>query len=407
MRPVSAALDYQEGSLRATATLTIENVSERATHEVPFILGRLMRVEGVTGADGRSLDLDQDVVSFSDWPTYQVNHCVARLPAALAPGARTTVTVTYSGWVVPYTETGMLYVRDRIDEDFTILRAESYPFPVIGVPSWEADRSAPHLDFEYRVAISVPERLTVANGGRLLQRTVRDGVATWVYESTAPAPFLLLPIAEYTIAEERGVRVYSFPEHRDGGTLVLDRALRALELLESWFGEVSGPAGLAGGIIQTAAAFERPEHLFELYHELSHLWNAPDSERPSPRWNEGLAVFLQYRLAEILDGWEGMDAAITNRADRLSRTMRENPSYRDIPFPDYGRRRMTDLSYSSGFLMFYLLDRLMGTEALLAGLRHHYQRHRATSGSFEDLAGALDEASPMRLDPFLRPRASN
>ena len=103
---------------------------------------------------------------------------------------------------------------------------------------------------------------------------------------------------------------------------------------------------------------------------------------------------------EILDGWEGMDAAITNRADRLSRTMRENPSYRDIPFPDYGRRRMTDLSYSSGFLMFYLLDRLMGTEALLAGLRHHYQRHRATSGSFEDLAGALDETSPMRLDPF-------
>ena len=55
-------------------------------------------------------------------------------------------------------------------------------------------------------------------------------------------------------------------------------------------------------ILQTAAAFRDPARLVEVYHEVSHLWNVPATDLPSPRWDEGLATFLQFRMADERDG---------------------------------------------------------------------------------------------------------
>ena len=209
---LAAILDYDNRSLEARATLTVENRSERPASEVPLNLGRLMKVHRVEDVAGEPLAFGQDVVTFADWQELQVNHLVVRLPAALGAGASTTFSIEYSGWVVPYTETGALYVRDRIGEEFSILRGDAYAFPVVGLPSWEANSAIPWPDFDFRVAITVPERFTVASGGRLLERRAADGMATWEYESTGRAPFLLLPIAEYALVEEGGVRVYAFQE---------------------------------------------------------------------------------------------------------------------------------------------------------------------------------------------------
>ncbi len=414
---LEVALDYDAGALEGRATLTVENVSAHPASEVPLLLGRLMTIRRALGDDGKPLELDQDVVSFADWPELQVNHARVRLPDALPPGGTTTLSVAYSGWVVPYTETGMLYVRDRIAEEFSILRADAFSFPVLGLPSDEANRALPLRDFDFRVAVTAPERFTVANGGKLIARTTANGSATWVYESVGPAPFVFVTVADYRLLEERGVRVFSFPDDVDGGARLLASALRAMDLMAEWFGPLPGPpevavmeipedwgsqASLYTGILQTASAFRRPERSFELYHELSHLWNAPDIESPSPRWNEGLAVFLQFRLAETLDGWQGMEDEVDTIAARVLRTLEETPSYQGVPFSAYGERGMTDLSYGTGFLMFYLLDRLMGTEALYQALRAHFQSHHESGGSFEDLATQLRAASPRPLDPFLR-----
>ena len=412
---LQATLDYGEGSLEGRAVLTVENRSEHPAAAVPLNLGRLMTVHRVTGADGSPLGFEQDVVTFADHPTLQVRHVAVDLPSVLKPGANTTLTIDYSGWVVPYTETGSLYVRDRLAEEFSILRADAYAFPVVGLPSWEANTSIPWPHFDFRAAITVPERFTVASGGRLVERKVADGLVTWVYESVAPAGFLVLPIAEYTLVEEGGVRVFAFPQDVAAAERIVSQTHRAFELLAKWLGPLGGPAEIAvmelpddwgsqasltGGIIQTASAFRDPEAVVELYHEISHLWNAPDTDAPSARWNEGLATFLQYKLARAIDGRESMEETVEARAERLLAFIAKTPRCQGVPFAAYGEHRLTDLSYATGLVMFYLLDELAGTEALLAGLRTHYQAHRRSGGTFEDLVGHLKAASPVDLEVF-------
>src|SRR3972149_6477562 len=69
--------------------------------------------------------------------------------------------------------------------------------------------------------------------------------------------------------------------------------------------------------IQSAAAFKDPEQHREVYHEISHLWNVPPTDRPSPRWNEGQASFLEYLVTQEVTGKPIVDARASQLVDWL------------------------------------------------------------------------------------------
>lgn len=414
---LTADLDYEAGSLVGLARMRIENLSNRVAESVPLNLNRLMSLTEVRDGAGHSLRFEQGVSTFIDEPMKQVTHATVSLPRALPPGESATLELRYSGYLVGYTETGSTYIRDRIDEEFSILRVDAYAFPTIGVLSWQGNRMAPRGDFTFVARITVPEAFTVASGGELVERTVKDGRATFIYRSTAPVPFLNLPIAHYQLLEEGGVRLYFFPSDRAGAQLVLSRVAEAVELLTRWLGPLGRepsfaimeiPAGwgsqahLAAGIMQTAEVFEDPSDLRELYHELSHLWNAPDTDQPSARWNEGLAMYLQSKLAEEIEGWEGRSEYLESRANRLLASIDADPSVQGVPFAAYGQKGLTDYSYATGMLFFFVLEGLLGQEELVEILRTHYQEHRDTGTTFVDLEEALAQRASRDLRLFLQ-----
>jgi hypothetical protein len=413
---LSTVLNYDEGSLEGIARMKIQNVSDHDAVSVPFNLNRLMSLTEVRNETGRPLIYEQDVSTFLDESKKQVNHANVTLGRALPPGQFTEVELHYSGYLVGYTETGSTYIRDRIDEEFSILRVDAHAFPSIGVLSWMGNRMAPRGDFSFRAQVTVPEAFTVASGGQLVDRTVQDGRTTFTYQSTAPVPFLNLPIANYELLERGGLRLYYFPSDRAGAQVIVSRVAEAVELLTTWFGPLGQkpnfaimeiPAGwgsqahLAAGIMQTAEVFEDPSDLRELYHELSHLWNAPDIDQPSARWNEGLAMYLQSILAEEIEGWSDRSEYLDYRADRLLRAFDANPSAQGVPFVDYGQEGLTDYSYATGLLFFFVLEELLGQQELLEILRDHYQEHREGGTTFEDLEEALVRGASRDLGPFL------
>jgi aminopeptidase N len=414
---LDVTLDYPSRSLSGTARLTLENVSAAAVSTVPLNLNRLMRVAAARDATGRALGFRQEVTVFADDPFLQVDHVSVALGEPLRPGGRVGVELAYSGPLVGYVETGSLYIRDRIDEAFTILRRDAYAFPVVEETSWEENRAAPPDEFSFEARVSVPEFLSVATGGRLVARSVSDGRATFDYASDAPVPFLNIAIARFEVVERGGIRVHHFPEDAGGARRLAEQAERALGRLAQWFGPLAreprvtvieipegwgSQADLVAGIIQTASAFREPEALQELYHELSHLWNAPDTDSPSARWNEGLGRYLQQRLAEDLDGWSGMSAEIERVAAGLVERARSDAVLREQPLARFGAVRATDHSYRLGYLVFCGLERLMGREALQRGLRAYYQDHKLSGGTLLQLESALQAAASRDLSGFFR-----
>jgi hypothetical protein len=413
---LTADLNYEEGGLEGVARMTIENVSASPTGKVPLNLNRLMSFSDIRDEAGRSLAFKQDVVTFTDEPKKQVTHALVTLSHSLLPGQTTILELHYSGYLVGYTETGSTYIRDRIDPHFSILREDALAFPSIGVLSWMGNRMAPRSDFTFLARITVPEDQTVASGGELVERTIQDGRASFTYRSTAPVPFLNLPIARYEVLEEGGLRLYHFAADRTGAEVIVGRVAEAVELLTTWFGPLGQkpsfaimeiPAGwgsqahLAAGIMQTAEVFEDPSDLRELYHELSHLWNAPDLDQPSARWNEGLAMYLQSILAEEIEEWGERAEYLELRADRLLSAFDDNPSAQAVTFADYGQKGLTDYSYATGMLLFFVLEELVGQQELLSILRAHYQKHREVGTTFEDLEESLLRGASRDLAPFL------
>lgn len=392
-------VDFEHDALHGVARLTLRNSGTRAVQQVPLLLNRLMTVNSVRNATGRRMAYAEHVALFADDHKLQVDHIVVDLGRSLAPGAQREVVIDYGGSLVGYVETGMEYLRDRIDTAFTILRADAYAFPVVGQPSWAAARAAPRLPFTFRARVTVPEGLIVAAGGQRLAEHRHNGQVTWEYGSSRPVPFLNIAIAHYVVIAERGIQAYVFPDDTVAARRVVAKASDALDTLASWFGALDSvpqvtlieipmdwgsQASLTAGIIQDAAAFRDASRLHELYHELTHFWNPPDTTAFSPRLTEGLASLLERRLAHVLDGWHGLDSLAESRATRLRARAVSDSELRTVPMRSYGLRHRTDLSYSAGMLFFYTLQQCIGATAFDALWRDYVAKARRIGGSDQD-----------------------
>lgn len=398
--------DLAAGTLRGRAVVTVENSGPEPASAVLLLLNRLLQVESVRDpGTGRALPFTQEVRGRDGFERMQLRHVRVELPRPLATGARTRLELAYQGWLAPYTETGMRYVRDHVNAAFTILRADAAAFP------WPSEASG---DFTWSASVWVPPGQVVASGGRTTEPVPDGDLLRWDAVSRGPVPFLLITIAPYHTVRRGGLAVHHFPEDSLGARRLADRVERGLEVLARWFGPLGSSAeltimeipdgwgsqaSLTAGIIQTAPAFRETARLGEVYHELTHLWNAPDLERPSARWNEGLATFLQARLAAELDGVdleEALDGLLARLQDRLGRS----DALERVPFRDFGRERRTDDAYVLGGVFFALLYAHMGEAAFDAAYRGLWRTKGVAGVSTDDLVRAFVERDPSVVPLF-------
>jgi aminopeptidase N len=412
-------IDVDGRRLHGTATVRLTNRSEEPANHIPLLLYRLMRVDAVRDELGQAIDFDQQVETFADWDKLQATYVEIRPASPLAPEDEMTIVVDWSGRLYGYTETGMLYVRDTIDADYTLLRPDAYAFPWIGYPHTGVNRSAGLPIFDHDIRVTVPSALVVASNGRLVG-VERDGDrATHTFESIRPSWRMDIAVAPFEILEEGGMTVYFLPRDRAGAETIQREFIRAVNTFTDWFGplpEFEGfniielPSGWgsqtdATCILQTADAFRTTDSLNELYHEASHLWNVKLGDLPSPRWEEGLASFLERLLVDFYAGDSEL-SEVERAAGRIRTWLRDrfaaNPSLAEIPMIDFGREEMTDLSYSVGMLMFGVIYHLVGPEEFNLVIGGFFRRHHvdgATTAQFVDQANEVTQAD---LEPLFR-----
>ena len=401
-------IDYSASRLGGSMTWSLENWTARPARTVSFLVNRLMEVSAVRDSAGRLLRYSQDVVRFHDDPMRQVTQVVVQLLRPVAAGARTTVRLDYAGYLTGYTEIGWLYVKDHIDTTFTIIRSDALAFPIVGGTTDTANRRVPNVDFTYDASVNVPSRYVVATGGTGTRTTGANGTITWRYISDGPSPFLNIAIAPFDTMSGAGVRLFYFRDDSAGARRMLASAQAGLRTLAQWFGPRPGAGALTiteipdgwgsqasavGGIIQTAAAFRDTTTVNELYHELSHLWNAPELETPPARWNEGLATFLEHLMRAQLNGWTGQAEYYQRRIAGLRTQLVTDSLLRTVPFIDYGKQRMTGASYRVGDLMFATMYELLGADrfnAIIGG----YSRQFAAGGTTRDFIAFATRQAP-------------
>lgn len=155
------SFDYRNETLQGHCRMTIINQSDSVITQIPLMLYRLMKVNSIKTDDGKELNFHQSVVQYEDFLKLQSNHI--KVEYEIPPHESKVIHIDYAGHLLGYTETGMSYITDRISPEFTLIRMDTYAYPIINKPvtAFLINNIRNHL-FHYDIVVTVPDTLVAA-----------------------------------------------------------------------------------------------------------------------------------------------------------------------------------------------------------------------------------------------------
>ena len=404
---------YDHEQLEGKSHITLLNVSDRELDTVNLLLYRLMKVTSVEGQDG-PLEFGQQVETYDDYPRLQKNCITVSLKKPVAPGEKCILSIDYEGYLLGMDE-AYGYVKETIDPAFTMIRSDSDAYPMIGLPSRKETRCTPQFRFTYDAKITVPDSLSVANGGRLAGKTSEEGETTWHYVSKVPSWRMDFAIAKYKSFEHGRNTVFCLAEDANRGPRIIKEMDRTIDLYTKWFGPLQNDHGLAiieipmgygsqtdvTTIIQQAEAFKDDKHLYELYHEISHKWNVPTTDKLPPRIEEGLACFLQALTVEELEDRAFLDKYMEWDLGYIRKAYDGHPERAGVPIAHLGDEGVEGLSYTVGAVFFRLLYGIVGQEKFNSIIGDFYADKYTTGADVDDFVAYMRKDTGPRVKKLI------
>ncbi len=408
-------LDYKNGKMIAACGMTVMNRAAEKSEIIPLLLYRLMKVTSIKDANGNRMAYTQRVVSFEDWEIYQVNYIEVTPSKPLLKGDSCKLIIEYEGYLLGYAETGMNYVKDKIEPEFTVLRSDCRAYPELGYPSDKINRAAGFApSFNYTVKIHVPDSLTAVNGGTLISKETKAGYSVYTYRNTKLAWRIDVAVGKYKILETPSLKIYYLEKDSAGAETVFRYAQRTLNLYSEWWGnlkksEVFSIIELPNGygsqadetcILQTASVFNDSTEMRQLYHEISHLWNVKSTDEYSPRWNEGLATFIEYLTIEKLEKRPYLDFVTDWFLKQVRKEIESDSVLRETPLIDFGKSGIESKSYSVGMIMFRVFYQAVGENDFNKCIRTFYSDYYLKGGTTDQFAATAKKVSAANLSKF-------
>jgi hypothetical protein len=407
----------KEEQMSARAEMAVVNKTGKPISEVPFLLYRLLEVKSATDDKSESLSFVQAIVRDADSPQLQVNLVRVHLKQPLKPGDSTKIALRYEGFIYGYPEV-MAYVRESITEQYAFLRQETFSYPIIALPN-ERSRIASYSSiFTYDLRVTAPTGYTVATGGKLTETSPDSGFTTFVFKSKIPIGQIDIAVAKFFVKkdEQAGLTVYALPGHEAGADRVLKGIKGVIAFYSHLFGEISNYQGYTvieipedwGSqapplyILQTAAVFEDPKKMVELYHEVGHTWNAkvkPEVQR-SRYFDEAFASYFAALALREFEGKEAFENTLEEARKSFMRRVEKDRRNYETPIADYGKYEMGGLSYTKGAWSLYVLHQVLGDEAFYKVMRAFLADYSQRGADFKAFQQTAERVSSRNLSKF-------
>ena len=220
----------KENRVRVDAALTIRNSTQSSLEEIPLLLYRLLSIQRITNASGSPLQFEQNIVQLSDEPSLQVSAVRVRLSKPLLPNDTLQVIINYEGFIFGYPEV-MAYVRERIDEAYSLFRPDALAYPMLARESFSSILAAYDTKFTYEILATVPKGYTAVCGGELSTFSPAGPDSTIsVFHSKVPTWRIDLAVAKFTLLGDspNKLLVYHLPEDSLGAKRVLEASKKAI-----------------------------------------------------------------------------------------------------------------------------------------------------------------------------------
>ena len=392
-------IDFTKGKLSGKCGILLTNTSDKKIPKIPLLLYRLMSVTAITDTNGNPILFEQQVKQFDDFGKLQVN--TINIKDTIQSKQQKQIIIYYEGYLLGYTETGMRYIKDKISPDFTLIRDDAYSYPIIGKPSLSFLRqNSRNRNFTYDIKVTVPDSLVVANGGILESKSTIGNQTTYSYKSKKENWRLDIAIAPYKKTEAGQLDIFYYKDS-SAAKNIANIGIRTFALYKEWWGNLKNSNAItiietengSGGqtdettILLPGEAFTDKNNYEYLFHEISHLWNVLIKESMNPpRWEEGLATFSQYLVAEKMNIKDvGYVKRVTdNHIKYMNKNLKSNSKLAQTPFFLFGKEGLTDFSYTQGMIMFSTLYSWLGEETFNNVIRSFYEKFYEKGASTKD-----------------------
>ncbi|MFY8299990.1 M1 family aminopeptidase [Pseudoalteromonas sp. SS15] len=403
-------INIEKRTLAASGIITVINTSSKDANHIPLRLYRLLKVSKLLDMKGNELAFTQQVLSNEDWPVLQTNYIEIELDTPIKPNQFFKFEIKFDGSLRGYSETGMNYVKDNISKDFSIIRMDALAYPLVTYPNDKVNKKAKFWlnTYDYDVTISVPEELVVANGGKLLSHHINNHKSVYRYVNKLPAWRMDFAIANYQLYSKGNYAVFSW-ESKESSQKLLEQIVLTFDLYSKWFGPLQKDLGYTfievpknygaqadvTAVIQDAQGFKE---LDRVYHEISHQWNVKSLDTHSPRWNEGLATFLEELTLDKFGKSGHLHVQTEKNLARLKKLFKDNPLYSKTAFIDYGENGLN--SYTVGMVFFRLLYDLVGENKFNALIGGFYKDYYASGATAEQFVQYIKKYADVNLERF-------
>jgi len=404
----------KEHRVRVDAALTIRNVSQSSHQEIPLLLYRLLSIQRITDELGSPLRFDQNIVQLSDEPAFQVRAVVVKLPKPLPPNDTLKVIISYEGFIFGYPEV-MAYVRDKIDETYSLFRPDALSYPMLARESLSSYLAAYDTKFTYEILATVPKGYTAVCGGELVDFSLVGSDSTaFVFHSKVPTWRIDLAVAQFTVLDDspNKLLVYHLPDDSLGARRVLEASKKVINLYSGMFGRpkhyqgytvIEIPDGWGSQasdfyFLQTAEAFKDSSRIRGVYHEIGHSWNATPS--PSIKrcryFDEAFASYFESLAIRSFEGEQRFKEDMENTRTLFVQRANYDRQVFETPISEYGNKELGRNSYTKGTWSLYVLNQIVGDKIfaeIIRSMLAEFQDKTIDFAGFQKLCERISKKS--------------
>lgn len=411
--------NLKKQEINVQATLLIKNLTNKPHAKIPFLLYRLLTVENVYNHLGKQLSFRQNVVQLPDLPSLQAREVNVDLPFPLQPKDSVTIALKYSGMIFGYPEV-MAYVRDRIDENYSLLRPDTYAYPILTEATYAGSLAANDTKFTYLITATVPKGYRAVCGGELVDSQMQGDNSTFIYRSKVPTWRIDIAVARFSVLTnpDYDLVVYHMPDDSIGSQRVIEASKNVIKLYSRMFGRPESYKGYsiiqipdgwgsqAGDyyFLQTSAAFKDSSRISEVYHEIGHTWNAtPSSDVQRCRYfDEAFASFFEALAIRSFVSKAAFEDDMEKSRDLFVRWAQYDRQVFDTPISDYGAKELGRHLYTKGAWSLYVLYRLVGEKAFSSIIRNMLIDFNDRAINFSEFQKLCERVTGRNLHKFFQ-----
>jgi len=391
-------LDDANGQMVGAAWIRVRNNTDAPISEIPFVLNPGLYVTNITGKGNAMLTFNSDVTPVEGYEYLEATNGKAQLLSPIKPGGETELVIHYKGTLQAIGWAGIEGADETLASGFTIIRAESFGYPVIAAANKASIEAAIGQPAYFQTAtVDLPQGYDIAGNLTQQERTTNGSNDKIDLKSKYPTKAMLLPIGHFDKTTAGPITIATQQSVPRDTAEIIERPELQMKVLTGWLGAPKRELAITyipdGFGSRTEAGFLMfPENLsgdqtlnrtalMEVNDAVSGLWGL--SEHTQGAWDTGLKTVINTLLAN-----EDTKAAKATAFNNVMSIIVSEKELGKTSLPDFPNPSLRD---AVGKMFFWVLYEKLGSNDFFAFARMLRTELPNSKTGYQMLADVISE----------------